>query len=349
VSRTPPPPDHLIGYVDLHTHPLSNVGFGGKLLYGGVDIGALLPADPDCNQNARAMSMQQALGHDASTHGLWNPFTNPCGDTVRAGVIQVLQLATNSAQVGPDALGAPSFHEWPVWNDVTHQKMWVDWIRRAFDSGLRVMVALTVNNKTLADATSGPCDYPTDDKNSTDLQLAEIKPSLVVIRNSWGLRLRPTILRVSSGATSSRSSWAKKLISWATSTKFRNLRRNSRSPRRSTGFTRKVFDMYFQSTSSTTLRGGTAATRTCLTFPLFERMESTGNSPVHHRAPIHQKPSTTISRQGQPSMLRTQLGKIQTKYNLPESACLSLVLAGTHGCTAKLFCNVAPDSAEHGV
>ena len=25
-----------------------------------------------------------------------------------------------------------------TWNDITHQKMWVDWIRRAFDGGLRV-------------------------------------------------------------------------------------------------------------------------------------------------------------------------------------------------------------------
>jgi microsomal dipeptidase-like Zn-dependent dipeptidase len=36
------------------------------------------------------------------------------------------------------------------------------------------MVALAVNNRTLAEATAGTCDYPTDDKSSTDLQLAEI-------------------------------------------------------------------------------------------------------------------------------------------------------------------------------
>jgi hypothetical protein len=171
----PAPPEPLIGYVDLHTHPLANVGFGGKLLYGGVDIGALLPADPDCNQNVRAASVEQALGHDASTHGLWNPFSNPCGDTIRAGVIFAMEALLDAAPIGPDAVGVPGFNDWPVWNDITHQKMWVDWIQRAFDSGLRVMVALAVNNKTLADATAGPCDYPTDDRTSADLQLAEIK------------------------------------------------------------------------------------------------------------------------------------------------------------------------------
>jgi microsomal dipeptidase-like Zn-dependent dipeptidase len=169
------PPAPLTGYVDLHTHPLANVGFGGKLLYGGVDVGALLPADPDCNQNVRATSMLQALGHDESTHGLWSPFTNPCGDSIRAGVIFAVQTLNRAASIGPDASGMPNFPDWPVWNDITHQKMWVDWIRRAFNSGLHVMVALAVNNKTLADASAGPCDYPTDDRTSADFQLAEIK------------------------------------------------------------------------------------------------------------------------------------------------------------------------------
>jgi hypothetical protein len=165
----------LTGWVDLHTHPLANVGFGGKLLYGGVDVGALLPADPDCNANVRATSMLQALGHDRSTHGGWNPFNNPCGDSIRELVIHVVQIVNNAADESADADGAPDFNEWPVWNDLTHQKMWVDWIRRAHQFGLSVMVALAVNNRTLADATSGPCDYPTDDRNSATLQLAETK------------------------------------------------------------------------------------------------------------------------------------------------------------------------------
>jgi hypothetical protein len=45
----------LKGFVDLHTHPLSNIGFGEKLFYGGVDIGSLLPADPDCRPQVRAV------------------------------------------------------------------------------------------------------------------------------------------------------------------------------------------------------------------------------------------------------------------------------------------------------
>jgi hypothetical protein len=180
-DRLAPPPlrpdasGRLRGFVDLHTHPLANLGFGGKLLYGGPDIGALLPADPDCHHNVRATSEQQALGHDKSTHGGHDFFTNPCGDELRKAVIHGLQTGLHGADESEDAYGYPTFAEWPVWTDLTHQKMWVEWIRRAYDGGLRVMVALAVNNKTLGDMTAGPGDYSTDDKTSADLQIREIK------------------------------------------------------------------------------------------------------------------------------------------------------------------------------
>ena len=60
--------------------------------------------------------------------------------------------------------------------------MWVDWIRRSFNGGQRVMVALATNSKTLGDMTAGgggfppqPNDWPTDDAASADLQIQEIK------------------------------------------------------------------------------------------------------------------------------------------------------------------------------
>jgi microsomal dipeptidase-like Zn-dependent dipeptidase len=178
--QAPPPllPDasgRLRGFVDLHTHPMANLGFGGKLLYGGPDIGSLLPADPDCHHNVRATSEQQALGHDKSTHGGHDFFSNPCGDELRKAVIHGLQSGLHGADESEDAYGYPTFAEWPVWNDLTHQKMWVEWIRRAYFGGLRVMVALAVNNKTLGDMTAGPGDYATDDKSSADRQIQEIK------------------------------------------------------------------------------------------------------------------------------------------------------------------------------
>lgn len=165
----------LRGWVDMHTHPMVHLAFGGKLVHGAPDIGSLIPADANCNQRVRATSMEHALGHDNSTHGGWGAFDNTCGDDIRKQVIDNLQ-STSDAIVTPDSSrGASDFATWPAWNDVTHQKMYVDWLRRAYDSGLRVMVALATNNQTLAAAVSGPGDGPTDDKASGDLQLDEMR------------------------------------------------------------------------------------------------------------------------------------------------------------------------------
>jgi hypothetical protein len=165
----------LKGFVDLHTHPLSNLGFGGKLIYGGVDVGSLLPADPGCHKDVRAGSLEQALGNDNSTHGGYDLFHNQCGDDIRKVVIHQVQEANGANDPSDGSTGASDFGSWPKWNDITHQRMWVDWIRRAYDGGLRVMVALAVNNKTLGDATAGPGDFPTDDKWSADKQIGETK------------------------------------------------------------------------------------------------------------------------------------------------------------------------------
>jgi len=172
---TPVPHKPLEGFVDLHTHPVANVGFGGKLVYGGASVGALLPTDPDCQSRVMATSEAHALGHDRAVHGGWDPFHNGCGDTIREQIIHEIQNSLHGADSPSDALGFPTFQHWPVWNDLTHQKMWVEWVRRSFTGGLHVMVALAVNNKTLGDLVSGPGDLPTDDKASTDLQIDEIK------------------------------------------------------------------------------------------------------------------------------------------------------------------------------
>jgi hypothetical protein len=186
--------------VDLHAHPLSNLGFAGKLVYGGVDWapdgGSLLPADPDCHPNIPATSVAQALGHDNSTHGGWGLDLDPvdlldgaplvgnsCGDTIRQQVITAVQAVNDANNPGSDASGYPDFPDWPRWNDITHQAMWIDAINRTYRAGLRVMVALAVNSQTLADAVAGPGDGPDDDMSSADLQIAEIKR--LVSRHDW--------------------------------------------------------------------------------------------------------------------------------------------------------------------
>lgn len=174
-TRLTTEPMVLTGWADLHTHPMINLAFGGKLVHGGVDVGSLLPQDLTCHGPTRATSIDHALGEDRPSHGGWNAFNFPCGDELRKMLIKEFQQGNKALVTNNPGRGYPDFYDWPKWDDITHQKMWYEWIRRARDGGLRVMVALATNNKTLADAVSGPGDGPTDDKASADLQVTEIK------------------------------------------------------------------------------------------------------------------------------------------------------------------------------
>ena len=141
------------GFADLHTHPMSHLGFAEGVMHGAPDGGPLDPTNislalPDCN----------------CTHG--GPGTdNLCGNYLR----QALQMGTDDKGNDPHREGWNSdriddkdgreyarFRHWPVFSTKTHQQMWYEWIKRTYDGGLRVMVALCVNNGLLGSA-SGRC------------------------------------------------------------------------------------------------------------------------------------------------------------------------------------------------
>jgi hypothetical protein len=175
----PAPYTGLVGWADLHVHLMINIAFGGKLIHGAPDEQSLMPSDIFCNHWHRAGSVAIALSDDRPTHGGWD-IGFQCGDAIRPLVINALEKGNEGALVidgpgNPPAGGFPDFLQWPKWNDIAHQKMWWEWLRRGRDNGQRVMVALATNNRTLGDAASGPGDGPTDDKASADLQLMEIK------------------------------------------------------------------------------------------------------------------------------------------------------------------------------
>jgi microsomal dipeptidase-like Zn-dependent dipeptidase len=194
-------PNSLRGFADLHAHPMVNLAFAGKLVHGGLDVGSLLTVDADCNKNLRAKSIGQALDRDNGTHGGYSIGgavglgSNPCGDIFRNAIHGALQEGNHAAITPDNAVGYPSFKDWPLWNDITHQKMWVDWVRRSYDSGQRVMVALAVNNYTIAAGVAGNDDHPTDDKASADLQIAEISRFVSRHNDFMEVALTPADLR----------------------------------------------------------------------------------------------------------------------------------------------------------
>lgn len=170
----------LRGLVDMHAHPMAHLAFGGKVLFGGPDSDSLMPAGTlMCNASAvRASGVSEALGTCYSVHGGWDAIDNGCGDEIRREVLGGVQngipgAPPPTAHLTPHPEGWEAFDRWPQANDVLHQVMYVDWLERAYQGGLRVMVALAVNNRTLALGVSG--NPPYDDKTSGDAQIAEMK------------------------------------------------------------------------------------------------------------------------------------------------------------------------------
>jgi microsomal dipeptidase-like Zn-dependent dipeptidase len=85
----------LWGAADLHTHPMSHLSMGGKLMHGMPDVGSLAPPGTikegnGCNQReVRTTFIDQALPDCSATHGGWG-IDNTCGDSIRAAVINLI-------------------------------------------------------------------------------------------------------------------------------------------------------------------------------------------------------------------------------------------------------------------
>lgn len=65
--------------------------------------------------------------------------------------------------------GHNQFDGWPRWNSVSHQMMYHEWLKRAYDGGMRLMVMQAVNSKALCKATTQI--YSCDDMEAVDRQL----------------------------------------------------------------------------------------------------------------------------------------------------------------------------------
>ncbi len=122
----------LFGWADLHAHPFANEGFGGN---SSVFFG-------------RAFGDRNASLHRCdATHGVG-------GINDIAGMAMHV-LYTSKFQWGHWTDGDTSYKGWPKWDDVTHQSMHEDWLKRAVDGGQRLLVALAVNNEWMCSTIKG--------------------------------------------------------------------------------------------------------------------------------------------------------------------------------------------------
>jgi microsomal dipeptidase-like Zn-dependent dipeptidase len=136
------------GTADLHFHMANHLGFGGRLFWGTPEDSPLRDCEP--------------------AHGV--------GGTGLGTTLPVLSWVERTGYgdgFGHLTGGDDQFDGWPRFTSVIHQQGHVDWIRRAFDSGLRLMVALAGNNEMLAQLLGG--DRPSDDRSVVRDQIAYMK------------------------------------------------------------------------------------------------------------------------------------------------------------------------------
>ena len=181
------------GFADLHTHPMSHLGFAEKVMHGMPDGG---PADP--------ANIALALGDCRCTHDGWKP-GNECGEFLRQAMMMAMDKKGNEthregwSSDSTGGIAGSSFEEyarfrhWPVFSTIAHQQMWYEWIKRAYNGGLRVMVALCVNNPLLASASKG--DGPIDDMTVGNNQIAALKEFVARHDDFMEIALNPFELR----------------------------------------------------------------------------------------------------------------------------------------------------------
>ncbi len=109
------------GFADLHNHQFANLGFGGLAFWGS-------PAGP----------VAAALAWCTPAHG-----PGGLGDVIG----NLIKTMYGSTPFGHHVGGNPEFDGWPRWDSVTHQSVHIDWLQRAWEGGLRLMVMLAVNNR----------------------------------------------------------------------------------------------------------------------------------------------------------------------------------------------------------
>lgn len=155
-NDAPPPP--IRGFADLHTHQFANLAFGGKAFVGAA-FGPIERALPHCDYV------------DGGFPG--NPFDWVHGP---GGIRDLLGQAVKMTILpGHHVGGFPEFDGWPRWDSYTHQAMYEDWLYRALQGGLKLMVMLAVNNEFACGLIEKAPGRSCDDMEAVDLQIQAAK------------------------------------------------------------------------------------------------------------------------------------------------------------------------------
>lgn len=146
----------ISGFADLHSHPFSNLAFGGLVLWGDVfHEEGIQSALPLCDFSGGLDAVVVGNIPYPQVPWLGTPVhreggkADAFGHKVRR---DALGRKVGSHRDLPHPLGVgggEAMRGWPTWDSVTHQQMYYRWIERAWRGGLRLLVVHAVNNEVL--------------------------------------------------------------------------------------------------------------------------------------------------------------------------------------------------------
>jgi microsomal dipeptidase-like Zn-dependent dipeptidase len=148
----------LKGFADLHNHQFAYLGFGGMAFHG------------------------RAFGDPAQALPWCTPVHGPGG--VGDIIGNLIKSTYGSPSAGHLVGGHPQFDGWPRWDSISHQAVYEDWLYRAVEGGLRLMVMLAVNNEVLCGMANRSLSC--NDMEAADRQLAAAKVMEAYIDQKWG-------------------------------------------------------------------------------------------------------------------------------------------------------------------
>jgi microsomal dipeptidase-like Zn-dependent dipeptidase len=177
------PGEPIWGAADFHNHPAANVGFGGRVIWGeAFHEGGEAAALPTCGSTDLCLSgyREEFLCEEVACRLVPDPAAcrevcnrNRCNDNKPHGHFGLADPVGLMRDGGPHRPGGyPDYAGWPNFKTHTHQQQYHAWLRRAFEGGLKLIVALTVSNEILCQAHGH--DSACDDTSTSDRQIDEV-------------------------------------------------------------------------------------------------------------------------------------------------------------------------------
>ncbi|MDQ3287574.1 MAG: dipeptidase [Pseudomonadota bacterium] len=141
VGLRPLTPGTLFGFVDLHAHPASFLGFGGRP----DGRSGMMWGRPAVGEGFLGESFSHRWGTcavEGHAHGGFDPIQSAMRELI-------VGIANGRTRAPHTPNGTPGFESWPSSLVLSHQQMDVEWLRRAHQGGLRAIVAAAVDNEVV--------------------------------------------------------------------------------------------------------------------------------------------------------------------------------------------------------